>query len=363
MTYLDIAINILKKINSLGYEAYIIGGFVRDYLLHMESNDIDITTSMPLDEIKKHFNVIDNGSLYSSLTINYNDNLYEITEFRKDIKYLDNRHPIIEPCNTLFEDVVRRDFTINQLAFDSNLKLYDHFNGMKDLNDKVIRSINDPKVRFQEDSLRILRGLYFSSKLNFDIENKTLNAMISSKNLLKNLSNERIYSYFIKIVYAKYDKGIKYIINNDLFSNILEYKKWIEIADKKYNESSLKYLYSYIYKKLPPIFNKHEKKLCEILIILKNNNFSNYYLFVYKEYIDEFKEILDNYNEILIRINNFKIKNDKDLALSKKEIADYFIGNEKSEKIKEIIENILNEKIKNTKDDIIKYILGVKNNE
>ena len=356
MKELNAGLELLKKINSYGYEAYFIGGFVRDYLLNIPSNDIDITTSMTIEEIKSKFNIIDNGSTYSSLTISFDSFLFEVTHFRKDSLYLDHRHPVVMDIDTLEEDVKRRDFTINAIAMDKDYKLYDFYSGIEDLKLKRIKTIREPNERFIEDSLRILRGCYFSSKLGFEIENETLMAMNKQRALLKNLSNERIYSYFIKLVYAKTKKGIDYIINNNLFEYIPEYQKWLLIADEKYNETELRYLYAKEYLTYPPFLTKKEKKICDILIDLIRNNFSSYYLYIYKNEIKLFQNILNNYNEINTRIMEFPIKNDSELALKKEEIAQMFKGPEINIKIKEIIALILDRRIENDKEIIKKYL-------
>lgn len=356
MNEFDLGLELIKQINTLGYEAYLIGGCVRDYLLNIPSNDIDITTSMPISEIRANFTTIDNGLSYYSLTIVYKEVSFEITHFRKDLSYLDNRHPEVIYANTLKEDAERRDFTINALAMAYDKKIYDYYGGITDLNNKIIRTINNPNKRFQEDSLRILRGLYFSSKLNFDIEENTLNAMIEERHLLKNLSNERIYDYFIKLVYANTNKGIKYILDNNILEYLEDYKAWLLISSNKYSIDSLKYLYALKYFKYPPMVTKKEKKLCDILIQLIENNFSNYYLYLYQKELIYFKEILDNYDTLVNTINNFPIKNDTDLAISKEEISSNFLGAKKSTVIKEIITNILNNRLNNTQEDINRYI-------
>ena len=285
MKELNAGLELLEKINSYGYEAYFIGGFVRDYLLKIPSNDIDITTSMPLEEIKAKFNIIDNGSNYSSITVSFNTFLFEVTHFRTDSLYLDHRHPVVKDIDSLEEDVKRRDFTINAIAMDKDYKIYDYYSGINDLKLKRIKTILEPNKRFIEDSLRILRGCYFSSKLDFEIEEETLKAMINQRYLLKNLSNERLYSYFIKLVYANTKKGINYILDNNIFEYIPEYKKWLMIANKKYNEDELKYLFTKKYLSYPPFSTKKDKKICDILITLITNNFSSYYLYIYKNEI------------------------------------------------------------------------------
>jgi tRNA nucleotidyltransferase (CCA-adding enzyme) len=194
MSLLEDAKEILSKINSQGYLAYIVGGTVRDYLLKKEIHDIDLTTNMPLDEIKQIFDTYDNGLDYQSITIEYKGNSFEITHFRADEEYKDHRHPSVLLVNSYQEDAQRRDFTINALAMDKNGEILDFYDGIKDLNEKTIKTIGDPFQRFSEDALRILRGLYFSSKLGFEIESNTLFAMVDKKELLATLSEERIYN-------------------------------------------------------------------------------------------------------------------------------------------------------------------------
>ena len=131
MSYLKKGLELINHINKLGYEAYIVGGAVRDNLLKIDTYDVDITTSMPIEEIEKNFKTIDNGSKYLSVTIIYDDYNFEITQFRKDISYEDNRHPIVENTNNLLDDLERRDFTINALAYDINGNIIDKYNGLK----------------------------------------------------------------------------------------------------------------------------------------------------------------------------------------------------------------------------------------
>ena len=217
MKNLLLATKILSKINTLGYEAYIVGGAVRDHLLKLDVFDIDIATSMPIDKVSKIFDIIDNGSKYLSVTIKLEDNLFEITQFRKDLRYDDHRHPIVEPALSFVEDTKRRDFTINALAYDSNLNLVDYHNGINDIDNRIIRTIGNPKERFSEDTLRILRGLYLSSKLNFEIEENTIKAMVEKRKLLSSLSDERLFNNTLKILNQKYDNGLKYIHEYNLF--------------------------------------------------------------------------------------------------------------------------------------------------
>ena len=359
MIILDLAKEILEKINNLGYLAYIVGGAVRDFLLNEETNDIDISTNMPLEEIENHFSILDNGSDYQSVTIIYKGNSFEITHFRRDLSYKDHRHPMVLTVNTYLEDSSRRDFTINALAMDKNGQILDFYDGMKDLEDKVIKAIGDPFLRFEEDSLRILRGLYFSSKLGFDIDSDTLFAMVDKKELLKELSEERIYQYFVKILYAKTDKGIRYINELDLFQYIPTFKRWLNIVSKDMKEEDLILYYYGKLKKFPIKTKKEVLKKAKALDLLKNN-LNSYTLYKNKEIYFEIRDILKYFGCDIIGadklVENLVIKEDKDLALTKEEISSMFVGKEKSVAIEKVLEGILNGKIKNTKDDILKLL-------
>ena len=163
MSKLDKGLKVLKKLNSAGYEAYIVGGAVRDYLLNNEISDIDITTNAKIAEINLIFDKVDlKANDYAGITIYYDNESFEITSFRKDVSYNDHRHPIVELVNNLEEDLIRRDFTMNALAMDENKNIIDLFSGIKSINEKIIYTIGDSKVRFNEDALRVLRAVYFS---------------------------------------------------------------------------------------------------------------------------------------------------------------------------------------------------------
>lgn len=363
MKYIDCGLEIVNKIESLGYKAYVVGGAVRDMLLGVETNDVDITTNMPIDEIKKHFDTKDTGTDFFSVTINYQDNNYEITNFRYDMAYYDHRHPDVGLVNSYLEDSKRRDFTINALALDSKNNIIDYHNGLDDLNKHIIKAIGIPDKRFQEDSLRILRALYFSSKLDFEIEDATLSAIIKNKKLLSKLSNERIYGYVIKLLYAKTNKGIDYINKYDLFEFIPDYKLYLSMFKKEFDVKDINIYYYFYNKKIPPLAKKNEKKLMDKLDLLINSNFDNYVLFNNYEYYVKLRDVLRNIgfdtHNIDVKITNFKIKNIKDLAISSEEIAKIYKGSKIKEVINLIIINILNDKLSNDYDSIIKFLKDV----
>lgn len=362
MSYLEIGLELIGKINQLGYEAYIVGGAVRDYLLGKVITDIDISTSMPISLIPKYFDITDTGSSYLSIVLNFKNHKFEVTNFRRDIKYTNHRHPEVLIVSTFKEDVIRRDFTINALGMDKDKKIYDYFNGINDVNNKLIKSINNPLVRFEEDSLRILRACYFASKLNFSIENDTLMAMVEKSNLLTFLSNERIYEYFIRLLSFESSKGIDYIKEFDLFKYIPKFKNWLSIIKPSYNKEDYGIYYILKYNELPPVYNKTDEKIALGIKELIDNRFSKYYLYKSVNSFNRYKEVLSNLGYDINKLENvlssLVIKDDKELALSKEEIASMFDGKMKAIKIKEVITNILENKIKNTREDVLLFLKG-----
>jgi tRNA adenylyltransferase len=199
------AVNILKIFNEHGFEAYFVGGCVRDYLLGESFSDIDITTNALPSEVKKIFHkTIDTGIQHGTVTILINNVGYEVTTFRTEEDYKNHRAPEkVEFVSNLREDLDRRDFTINAMALDYNGKLFDYHNGEIDLNSKIIRTVNNPNERFYEDALRMLRAFRFSSKLGFDIENETLAAIKKNAQLISYVSIERIVNEFRKLLAGK----------------------------------------------------------------------------------------------------------------------------------------------------------------
>ena len=195
---------ILNKLNEEGFEAYIVGGCVRDKLLGLIPHDYDITTSAEPQEIKrvfKDFKTILIGEEFGTIGILIDETLYEVTTFRIDGKYKNFRKPenVIFSKN-LVEDLKRRDFTINAMAMDSMGELYDPFGGKKDLEDKVLRAVGRPNERLKEDAIRILRAIRFAGRLNFYIEDELFDAISFERNLLKKISPERIFDEFSKMI-------------------------------------------------------------------------------------------------------------------------------------------------------------------
>lgn len=194
---------IIKTLNDSGYQAYAVGGFVRNNLLGIKAFDVDITTSATPDEMLEVFSgfkVYKTGLKHGTLTVNAENENIEVTTFRVDGNYIDNRHPEnVEFVSDLSKDLKRRDFTVNALAYDGE-NLVDLFGGQEDIKNKIIRAVGDPYERFSEDALRILRALRFASELDFEIEKTTAIAMCEKASLLKNVSVERIFSELSRIL-------------------------------------------------------------------------------------------------------------------------------------------------------------------
>lgn len=187
---------LMKVLLEAGYEAYVVGGCVRDFLLGHEPHDWDICTNALPDQMKECFasyHVIETGLQHGTLTVMVDHVGYEITTYRIDGEYTDHRHPdSVQFVSRLQEDLMRRDFTINAMAADISGKIRDFYDGQFDLEHKWIRCVGDPDKRFMEDPLRILRAMRFESKLGFTIEEMTENSMRKHRHLLQHISAERI---------------------------------------------------------------------------------------------------------------------------------------------------------------------------
>lgn len=197
-------ISLLEKLEKAGYEAYVVGGAVRDSILGRTVNDYDITTSATPEEtmdIFKEYKIVLTGLQHGTITVMTEEGGREITTFRADGFYSDGRHPdSVAFIRSLKEDLARRDFTINALACDKNGNVIDYYGGLEDLKNKVIKCVGTPTYRFQEDSLRILRALRFSAQLGFKIEKKTSEAMLELKETLDRVSRERVRVEFNKMM-------------------------------------------------------------------------------------------------------------------------------------------------------------------
>ena len=290
---------IINKIYENNYEAYIVGGCVRDAILGFEPNDYDITTSASpntIQEIFKDFKCIETGIEHGTVSVLMEDEIFEITTYRIEGEYKDHRRPDkVDFTDRLEEDLKRRDFTINAMAYNEKKGLIDLFGGKEDLNNKIIKTVGNPYDRFNEDGLRMIRAIRFSSKLNFTIEKETLKAIYDKSFIINNISLERITDEFTKIILSDKPENIKYLFETKLL-------KYLNISNED-NIDKLTQFYNEIII-LNKINKNLEKRLALLDYIIEKNNINC------KSFCNELiysKKIIKNHNIILTLLKNIEI--------------------------------------------------------
>lgn len=218
------ALTLIELIENAGFEAFAVGGCVRDLLMNRECHDIDITTSATPIEVenilsKNKIKFIETGLKHGTITAMLNREPYEITTYRTDGEYKDNRHPKkVIFVSDIRDDLSRRDFTINAMAYSPEKGIVDLFSGQEDINNKIIRAVGDSDKRFNEDALRIMRALRFASVLGFELEESTKKAVFNNKELLKKVSVERLFTELSKL-----------LLGDNAFQVLLEYKEVLAV--------------------------------------------------------------------------------------------------------------------------------------
>jgi len=237
----DSVLNVFSTLKKAGFECFAVGGSVRDLLLGRISHDWDFTTNATPEQIIELFpdSFYDNN--FGTVGIKIRDQkdevkkIFEITPFRKEGKYSDQRHPDkIEWAKNIAEDLARRDLTINAIALKNDHEIVDPFNGQKDLNNKIIRTVGDPNDRFQEDGLRLMRAVRIATQLGFQIEEKTWHAIKSNAPLMTMISDERVRDELIKILSSDFPAdGIRLLHTGGLLDFILpELTKGVGVSQK-----------------------------------------------------------------------------------------------------------------------------------
>ncbi|MDY0138424.1 MAG: CCA tRNA nucleotidyltransferase [Candidatus Izemoplasmatales bacterium] len=370
---------ILSKLEEFGYEAYFVGGFVRDLLLNKKSDDIDITTNALPETVEKLFDkTIATGKKYGTVTVFIEDEKFEVTTYRVEKDYLNHRKPeSVLYTNHLEEDLKRRDFTINALAMDRFDKIIDLFQGQADLNNKLIRAIGNPDERFNEDALRMLRAIRFVSKLGFSVEEKTAESIRNNIEKISHLSNERVLVEFKKIFKNSYNKEALKVMEN---LNVAEIFREFNQGIRVYNNSN--YELNFIefftmslflenavipdYWRLSNYDRLMISTILEILYKVRDNGFTPYIVYSYglSKSLSANRIRLVIYNspseEFSIKtiFNNLVIKKRSDLKINGsiikkniKNIEPKKIGN----LIMEIEYHVVNNLLKNDELDLIKY--------
>lgn len=365
------ALNIVKELEKNGFSAYIVGGYVRDTLLNIKSNDIDITTNALPDDLNHLFKIIDStANKYLSCKIMYEGYAFEITTFRTDIEYINHRHPVTKIVENLEEDLKRRDFTINALALDSRGKIIDLCDGLLDIKNKLVRVIGDPFKRFDEDVLRIFRGCYLVSKLNFDIEDSTFKGMQASAKYVTYLSDERIFDELTKILkFAHYKKALSYLIKTSVL-NYLKLDKVIEYVINSNVRPSIDDIIAIsIYINTGYEFKaaNNKKRLYFDAAFLAKEGFTNLNLYKYDLdtiiLADKIRAFVDNRNTNFDELVKTKlalpISSRKDLKVNANDLIKY-INKPQGPWINELLHKIekavLENKIKNEKSEILNFI-------
>ena len=378
MTYLEAGIKVLEQIIDSGFEAFFVGGFVRDYILGVDSNDIDIATNALPNQIANIFKVVNTGIKYNCVTINYEGYTFETTTYRIEGAYTNNRHPSYIVGESLSDDLKRRDFTINAMAMDKNMKVIDLFDGLNDLKKGIIRTVYEPQRRFTEDALRMLRAAYFASKLGFEIDNETLLGMKSCSYLVQNLSCDRICWELEKLINSNYPKiGINYLIETNIAPYLSNFKKGIYLFNEKNLDkiSWIEFLAICYFDDVTELSNIHLKSNISSLVTLainvakenKKNEFSLHTLF---EYGLNTVLVANKLNVLLFGSKNretyinheyskLPIHSMSELAVTGIDIIDNITIKENrmiSQILKEVKLLVLNNKLDNNKESILKYI-------
>lgn len=356
------AIEVLKLFEENGHQAYIIGGYVRDRLLNIKSNDIDICTSATPKQIIEIFDIATAESdQYGAVKIIYKNAQFDVTTFRKELKYEDNRKPVkIKYIKDIKRDLLRRDFTINTLCINSNDEVLDFLKVQEDINKKVIKTVANPRYKLKEDSLRILRAIRFSTILDFKIDDKTKYYIIKYGKNLQTLSYQRKKDELNKIFLStNRDKGRELLID-------LKLDKHLEL--NKLNEINMCSDVIGIWAQLEvddkyPFTKLEKSQMKNIRNLLKEKEIDKYNIYKYELYTSgvcaEIKGL--NKSEITQIYNELPIYNKKEISIRDIEIAN-LLEKEPGPYLKDIVEdiekNIIYGNVENEKEKLMEYLIS-----
>lgn len=356
------AMEVIKLIEKKGYKAYIIGGYVRDIYLSRNSTDIDISTSAKPKDLVKIFkrNIIVDEN-YGSVKLEYKNSFFDITTFRKDIAYKDNRRPSeIEYVNSLEEDLKRRDFTINTMCMDLDGNIIDIYNAKKDIAAKIIKCVGDTNKKIEEDSLRILRAIRFACILNFKLDKDLEKAIKKNVKLLENLSFHR-KKYELNKIFSSpnYKYGIELIHKFKL-------EKYLEISRLKKLKKTTNVLGMWAQIEFSdnyPFSNLEKETIYSVRELLLYGKIDSYALYRYGNYIPLIvSEILEiDKKEIIEKYDGLTIHSKDDIKINVLEISD-LLKIEPSKKIRDIINDIeykiLSKELNNNNEELKKYVIS-----
>ena len=361
---------VLDRLSDHSYDAYLVGGAVRNHLLDLPNDDYDVTTSADPEQIKKTFagySFYDVGKKHGTITVLIDQDKIDITPFRKESDYKDHRHPEnVSFSASLKEDLERRDFTINAMCLDHEGRIIDLFGGMEDLKKHLIRTVNDPDQRFTEDALRILRALRFQAKLDFNIEEKTSEAIHRLKELLNYISNERKRVELLQILSCP---SAFRIINEyrDVFATFMP----IDPIDKETNDFSKPlFALAYLLRNNESInlkelkYSTDEINLVKTLIQASHADLSDDYEFITvlsNQYQQECLAYLEEYHHLDLKERYEKLKEYMvtidTLQLDGRTIESYgYAGKKIGQLKKELVERIRHQELKNENSALQSYL-------
>lgn len=355
------ALKLIKTIEDHGYIAYIVGGFVRDQLLGISSNDIDICTSARPSDIR---NIFPNSCLpneaYGSVTVVIKNIRFEITTFRKEIKYLNNRKPIeFEYIDNLMDDLNRRDFRINTICMDKNGKIIDLLNGKQDLVKREINVVGDGILKFTEDSLRILRAVRFATLLNFSLSIEIKQSILQTRYYVRSLSYNRKKEELNKIfgsVNVHY--GVKLLIELGLDQEL----QLTRLKNIK-NFDDLMGIWAQLNVEDIYPFTKNEKELMKsIRELLKCNAIDSLSLYRYGLYVSSVVASIKGLDRRVITsdYNNLPIKCRSDIVMNGKDIMK-LLNCRPGDYLRVILDDIetkiLNKELNNNKKSLESYLI------
>lgn len=305
-------VQLFELFNKSGFKLYIIGGAVRDYLLNREIKDYDFCTDAKpweIEEILKGYNIDNYQSNLGSIKLHFNNNIYEITSFRREFGVKDFRYPNkIEFISQLKEDVLRRDFTINSLAYSINDGVIDYLDGISDLNNRRLKFVKDCKESINEDPIRLIRALRFSLLLDFKISDEDLNVFLENASLVNDLGKIK-YDELFKLFEIKGCKKflLKYF---DIYKNsypILNNCEFINVLNSDLDEIYLKYVLLYFINDLS-LINKKDQIIIKGLKNIKVFDIDLYHtkllMIEYKEYLEKILVILEAFGKDVTNIKN-----------------------------------------------------------
>lgn len=378
MVNLNDAKIVLRIFEENGFEAYIVGGAVRDYILKNEISDIDITTSATPKETMKLFrNSVPTGIKYGTVTVTFKESTFEVTTFRSEDGYYDLRHPeeIVFEASVL-KDVYRRDFTMNGILMDSKGLLIDHVDGRRDIKHKYIKAIGNPDERFNEDALRMLRAVYFQSKLGFEIDNDTKEAILKNRELIKKLPAERVLDELLKILQGRH---LKMALSTMLDTKLSEVLPGLDKGIKHFVQSDempltdIFFATSFALNRLVPSYwkfsNKHKHKYQSVVRLANSKtDYGAKELYDYGlEFCQAANRVNYNLNRSSLRVldlakafDELPIKSSLDLKFRGRdilEITDKKAGAWVNNLIVEMGDLVLDGKLKNNREDLKNYVL------